>query len=67
MTWPYVIFLNLEYDNINSICYGLMNYQYFTWIESYMYNKRRPELVIFFNIVATIFIGIYILIFNSNI
>ena len=24
-----------------------------------MYNKRRPELVIFFNIVATIFIGIY--------
>ena len=37
----------------------MMNYQYYTLRESYMYNKRRPYLVLIFNSVATVFIGIY--------
>lgn len=58
MKWPYIVFIIISMVILTPIAVG-MNYQYYTLRESYMYNKRRPYLVLLFNSVATVFIGIY--------
>ena len=59
MKWPFIIFIIISMVIIFPIAV-VMSYQYYTLRESYMYNNRRPILVLIFNSVATIFIGIYI-------
>eukprot|EP01084_Bolivina_argentea_P072843 132239_1 len=58
MKWPYIVLIFINMLIILPICI-YMTYNYFILRHSYMYNKRRPGLVIIFNIVAIVFIGIY--------
>ena len=58
MKWPYIVFIIISVVIFTPIAI-VMNYQYYKLRKSYMYKRRRPELVILFNCIATMFIGIY--------
>ena len=58
MRWPNMVLICINMMVILPICIN-MSYHYYTLRANYLYNARRPYLVIIFNVVATIFVGIF--------
>ena len=58
MTIPYIVLIIISMIILAPFAIS-MTYKYYRLRHSYMYNARRPMLVVAFNILATVFIAVY--------